>query len=133
MIVYEGEKDMKKEYVRPMMVGERFAPDEYVAACGDTEYGMYKFKCDAPAGSLYYYKQNGDAQLLGYSYHPCGNTHEAAVSSEFPDGFVDYNNNGTQDEGEAVVVWIERNRWGWVTNAHATTNINRDSWEVSKS
>lgn len=123
---------MKKEYVTPVMIGERFAPNEYVAACGDTEYGMYKFKCDAPAGTLYYYNQNGVAQRLG-NYHPCEKTHEAAVSSEFPDGFVDYNNNRTEDEGEAVIVWIERGLWGAVRNAHATTNINRDSWEVSKS
>ena len=132
MIVYEGEKDMKKEYVRPMMVGERFAPDEYVAACGDTEYGMYRFECDAPAGTLYYYNRIGTATRLG-SYKPCGEKHDAAVSSEFPDGFVDYNKNGREDEGEAVIVWIERDRWGRLKDAHATTNINRDSWEVSKS
>ena len=29
---------MKRTYVRPTMVGERFVANEYVAACGDTEY-----------------------------------------------------------------------------------------------
>lgn len=46
MIVYEGEKDMKKEYVRPVIVGERFAPNEYIAACGDSG-KVYKFECNA--------------------------------------------------------------------------------------
>ena len=36
---------MKRAYVRPTMVGERFVANEYVAACGDTEYGKYKFTC----------------------------------------------------------------------------------------
>ena len=37
---------MKRAYVRPTMVGERFVANEYVAACGDKE-KVYKFKCDA--------------------------------------------------------------------------------------
>lgn len=41
---------MKRTYVRPTMVGERFVANEYVAACGDTEYGKYKFICDAGGG-----------------------------------------------------------------------------------
>lgn len=41
---------MKRAYVRPTMVGERFVANEYVAACGDTEYGKYKFTCDAGGG-----------------------------------------------------------------------------------
>ena len=30
---------MKRAYVRPTMVGERFVANEYVAACGDKEKG----------------------------------------------------------------------------------------------
>ena len=41
---------MKSVYVKPVMISERFLPNEYVAACGDTEYGKYKFKCDAGGG-----------------------------------------------------------------------------------
>ena len=121
---------MKKAFDMPKIVVEQFVPNEYVAACGDTEYGVYKFKCDAPAGPLYYYNRNGIAQYLG-SYRPCSDTHEAEKSSEFPDGFVDYNGNRTEDAGERVVVWIER---GWLGyDAHATTQLDRDSWETSKS
>lgn len=116
----------------PQAVVQQFAANEYVAACGDIEHGMYKFKCDAPEGTLYYYDNNGRAQRLG-SYTPCDKTHEAAMSSEFPNGFVDRNGNRQEDDGEGVVVWIERTWWGQVANAHATTKVDRDSWETAKS
>lgn len=45
---------MKRTYVRPTMVGERFVANEYVAACGE-ENKVYKFNCNAPRGQLYYY------------------------------------------------------------------------------
>ena len=125
-----------KDYVRPMMESEVFAANEYIAACGDTEYGNYLFQCDAPGGILYYYRTTWwggkEAEYIG-SYTPCDRKHEASVASEFPDGFVDYNRNGREDDGEAVIVWIERGPWGGIRNAHATTNLDRDSWEVLKS
>ena len=122
-----------REYVKPTMEGEVFAANEYIASeCGSTEYGKYLFTCDAPAGRLYYYDNWGDAHRLG-SYTPCEKKHEADMASEFPKGFIDYNRNGREEEGEAVIVWIERSPWGSIRNAHATTNINQDSWEVVKS
>ena len=69
---------MKRAYVRPTMVGERFVANEYVAACGDKG-TVYKFNCDAK--------------------------HEASATNVFYDGFVDYNLNGKQDSGEGVIVW----------------------------
>lgn len=114
------------------MESEAFVPNTYVAACGDTEYGNYLFNCDAPAGTLYYYDSWGRAHRLG-SYSPCSEKHEASRADEFPDGFIDYNRNGREDKGEAVVVWIERGIFGGIRNAHATTNLNRDSWETAKS
>ena len=45
---------MKRTYVRPTMVGERFVANEYVAACGESG-KVYKFECNAPGGKLYYY------------------------------------------------------------------------------
>ena len=85
---------------------------------------------------MYYYTTNWwgqeEAQYIG-SYSPCSKKHEASFESEFPDGFVDYNRNGKEDEGEAVIVWIERGPWGGIRNAHATTNLDRDSWETAKS
>ena len=127
---------MKRTYESPRAYVEEFTPNEYVAACGDTEYGNYLFECNAPGGALYYYTTSwwgGEkAEYIG-SYTPCSKKHEASRESEFPGGFVDYNGNGREDDGEAVVVWIERGPWGGIRNAHATTNLDRNSWEVSKS
>lgn len=124
----------KMTWTRPVTEVQQFAANEYVAACGDTEYGVYKFKCDAPRGTLYYF-EGGSAKELG-GYHPCGETHEASKRDEFPDGFVDYNENGKKDSGEEVVVWleIEHGFFGdYVDDYHATTNLNRASWETAKS
>ena len=129
---------MKRAYVRPTMVGERFVANEYVAACGE-ENKVYMFKCDAPGGQLYYYPSfdgkidgvytgTGRAWRLG-SYHPCKAEHEASTTDGFYDGFVDYNENGEQDDGEGVIVW--RGRYG--LNGHATTKLNKDAWETEKS
>lgn len=90
---------MKRTYVRPTMVGERFVANEYVAACG-VENKVYKFTCDAPEGKLYYYPKS-DGEINGVytgtgwpiyigSYHPCHAEHEASATSGFYDGFVDY-------------------------------------------
>lgn len=125
--------EMKKVWSRPLTVVQNFEANEYVAACGDTEYGVYKFECDAPEGTLYYYDNSGNAHYVGFTYHPCGETHEASVRSEFPEGFVDRNHNFSEDPGEHVIVWIERWPNGFIRNGHATTHVDRDSWEVSKS
>ena len=105
---------MKRAYVRPTMVGERFVANEYVAACGDKG-TVYKFNCDAPRGPLYYY--------------PCDAKHEASATNVFYDGFVDYNLNGKQDSGEGVIVW----RGPRNNNGHATTELDMSSWEKAKS
>lgn len=129
---------MKRAYVRPTMVGERFVANEYVAACGDSG-TVYKFTCDAPGGELYYYPKSdgkidgvytgdGRARWIG-SYHPCTAEHVASATDGFYDGFVDRNRNGIQDEGEGVIVW--RGRSG--RNGHATTNLDMSKWETEKS
>lgn len=130
---------MKKRWEEPMILVQQFVANEYVAACGD-ENKVYQFVCDAPAGFLYYYpstdgKIDGEntgawwrRQLLG-DYHPCDAKHEASVTSEFYDGFVDYNYNGWHDEGEGVIVWLGKDG----DNGHATKNLNMNSWTTSKS
>lgn len=130
---------MARSYRKPMMNVEKFVANEYVAACGD-ENRVYKFVCNAPAGTLYYYKKGdgaidgqytgtGSATYLGWSYHPCKAEHEASVTSDFYDGFVDYNYNGKHDAGEGVIVW----RGPKNNDGHATMNLNMDSWETAKS
>lgn len=131
---------MKRAYVRPTMVGERFVANEYVAACGDTEYGKYKFTCDAgggESGDVYresngkpgfqkgygLFRYGGDEWLGGY--HACGTTHEANTTDDFQNGYY------IPDGGDAVDVIIWRGKRG--DNIHCTTNLNRDSWETTKS
>lgn len=129
---------MKKEYVRPMMMGEKFLPNEYVAACGDQN-KVYKFQCDATGGTLGYVYQEtngkpglqivGDTLLtgLGGGYHACGKTHEAPTSDEFLDGYYIVSEGGVA----AVPVKIWRGEDG--KNVHCTTNLDMDSWETAKS
>lgn len=128
--------EMKKEWVRPLTTVQQFVPNEYCSSCGKTEYGKYRFECNAPKGELYYYDDNHTAhKLTGFltSYHPCGETHETDSTSDFKDGFVDYNYNGKEDGNEAVIVWLEYNRFGRISDAHATTNLDREYWETQKS
>ena len=129
---------MKKEWNVPKIVIEEFVANEYVAACGD-ENRVYKFVCDADAGTLYYYRTSdgeidgvyngsGSATRLG-SFSPCPAAHEASTTNPFYDGFIDYNRNGRHDSNEGVIVW----RGPWNNNGHATANLDMDSWETAKS
>lgn len=108
--------EMKKAWTRPLTTVQQFDANEAISACGDSGVNFYMFKCTAPAGTLYYYPESdgnidgvytgtGGAWKLG-SYHPCGASHntETASKSAFYDGFVDYNGNGRQDDGEGVIV-----------------------------
>lgn len=128
----------KRNYVKPVLSGEEFVPQNYIAACGDSG-TIYYFECTANGGNLYYYKDgdgtidgkyegSGSAKLLG-SYNPCGSKHEADSTNPFYDGFIDYNKNKKCDSGEEVIVW--RGPWGY--NGHATANLDMDTWETAKS
>lgn len=127
-----------RNWERPMVVVDTFAANEFVSTCGDKG-TIYKFECDALRGWLYYYPEsdgqidgkhdkNDQHGLIGW-YHPCGEKHEAPKTDGFYDGFVDYNGNGRQDDGEGVIVW--RGRSG--RNGHATSKLNMNNWETAKS
>lgn len=143
---------MKKEWINPLTIVQKFAANEYIAACGDSGV-VYNFECDASAGDLYVYynkpypwsskdyydvvKGEGfssttaskyDANLLG-SFTPCPAAHEAESTSGFYWGFIDYDENGEHGDGETVIVW--RGEYG--INGHATKNLNMNSWETAKS
>ena len=88
----------KQKWVRPQAVVQEFVANEYVAACGDSG-TVYKFQCDAPGGTLYYYPDSdgkidgvyngsGKATQLGLFYQPCGAAHEASSTNDFYDGYV---------------------------------------------
>lgn len=134
----------RRLYTPPLVAFEKFIPNEYVAVCKTDSGTIYKFSCDAPAGTLYYasgYPASGEEPTsvggrrdntysrLG-SYHPCGTTHEAEDNNSFYWGYVDYNGNQQKDQGESVIVYVERNWLGLVNNGHATKNLSMSSWET---
>lgn len=127
---------MRKEWMEPVIEVQEFVANEYVASCGDNG-KVYNFECDAPGGLLYYYPKSdgkidgnyngsGSARYLGI-YHPCKAKHEASATSDFYDGFIDYDGDGIPDQG--VIVW----RGPKNNNGHATINLNMSSWETAKS
>ena len=111
-----------KSYVKPMMEIQMFAANEVIAACGDTN-NVYKFRCNAPAGTLYGPDRNGKMQERG-SFHPCPASHTTTTDDVFENGFIDYNRNGKEDSGEQVIIWRYE---------HATKDLNKNSWETAKS
>lgn len=130
---------MKREYVRPMMICETFAADEYVAACGDSGV-TYKFKCDAGGGVSggVYLETNGekglqtsgrnrDQYLSGY--HACGVEHIAESTDPFLDGYYVVEDWWGNKTVTPVIVWRGPNN----DNTHCTANLDKNSWETAKS
>lgn len=130
---------MKRAYVTPTMIGERFVANEYVAACGD-ENKVYKFKCDAQewtglTGSTVWLNgpdgvpETSDDVKLG-TYGRCGTEHEAKTTDEFYNGYLKKNIMGIPSgPRKDVIVW--RGEAG--DNIHCTTNLNINTWETAKS
>ena len=132
---------MKKMWSEPVILAEKFMPNEYVAACGDSGV-VYNFECNAGnrrnSYNVYYddgrplASSNDDeewyAQFTGY--HPCGTTHEAASDSGFYDGYMYLQDRRGNNSGSPidVVIWTDRGR-----NVHCTTNLDMDEWETAKS
>lgn len=122
---------IKEAWVSPETKVQQFMANEYVAACGVKD-GKYIFTCDAPRGVVYYYdKSSGAKKRLG-GYRPCWDKHITNGPDGYYDGFVDYNGNGQEDDGEGVLVWIE---WGWFSAAdwHASASLTRELIDVERS
>ena len=127
---------MKRTYVRPTMVGERFVANEYVAACHDQN-TVYKFKCNAQKWTGLTVWLNGpdgqpetsDDIKLG-SYGRCGAEHEAKMTDEFYAGYLKKNYLGIPG-GERMDVIVWRGEDG--KNIHCTTNLDKNTWETAKS
>lgn len=130
---------MKRAYVRPTMVGERFVANEYVAACGDSG-TVYNFVCNAGdkfrSYNVYYEKDNQrkyiasnnpfvGAQFL--SYQPYDATHEANAKDEFIEGYID-DQRTLKVEKIPVIIWTNNG-----TNVHCTKNLNIKEWQTAKS
>ena len=130
---------MKRAYVRPTMVGERFVANEYVAACHDQN-RVYKFKCDAQkwtglTGSTVWLNgpdgqpETSDDVRLG-SYGRGGAEHEAKTTDEFYKGYLKKNILGAPTGKRMdVIVWRGEDE----NNIHCTTNLDMNEWETAKS
>ena len=132
---------MKKRWEEPRILVQKFMPNEYVAACGDSGV-VYNFECNAgkQRNSYNVYYDNGyplassngyeewEAQFSGY--HPCGATHKAESDSGFYDGYMYLQDRWGDNTGNRinVVIWTDRG-----TDVHCTTNLDMDSWETDKS
>lgn len=130
-----------KSYKKPVLNVERFTPNEFVAACGDSGV-VYNFECNAgnkrdsynvyfEDGTPYASSNNNEEWYAKFTgYHPCGATHEAESDSGFYKGYMyeqNWRGNNTGDRIN-VVIWTDRG-----TNVHCTTNLDQDSWEIAKS
>lgn len=129
----------KRVYAKPVLESETFVPQNYIAACGDTEYGRYKFECNAPAGGAFISHElagtgfvGNDGVISSSSYRPCNEIHYSPLTDTYARGFIDRNKNKKEDyPDESVYIWVESR--GGIPNYHATANINRESWTIVKS
>ena len=130
----------KRKYVKPVLSGEEFVPQNYIAACGDSG-TVYKFTCDAGGGqwgSVYLETNdtkglqksgsNSDKYLSGY--HACNKKHEAESTDSFLDGYYVYDPGWGQDEVVTPVkVWRGEDN----DNTHCTEELDMSKWETAKS
>lgn len=117
---------MKRAYVRPTMVGERFVANEYVAACGDKGLLRYPYEVYVDSNKNGKYDEN-DAYLN--NYHACGETHEAPAKDGFLNGFMIDSRWGHDHTPQSVIIW--RGKKG--NDVHCTTNLDMSNWETVKS
>ena len=136
---------MRKNYVKPALISEEFAPQVYCAACEHTSsgVGMYIFTCNAGGGEKgdIFTKEGENLTPNSFMntryYHACSTQHEAPTTDDFIDGYFYKNGGNDTRDGYTpveVVIWKETlyNRWGLPTgeyDIHATTILDRDSWE----
>ena len=132
---------MKKRWEEPRILAQKFMPNEYVAACGDSGV-VYNFECNAGSKRESYNVYFADGRPLASSngneeyyaqfsgYHPCGATHEAESDSGFYDGYMYLQNWRGNNSGNPidVVIWTDNG-----TDVHCTTNLDMDEWTTAKS
>lgn len=128
---------MKKEYVSPLIICEKFQVDEYVAACGDSG-TVYKFECNAGIRNNHYAIKDSAGRVATIAgkrvdgsrlyYHTCHATHEAESDSEFLTGYHLDDSRTWEDEEISVIIWVDREK-----DIHCTTNLDMNTWETAKS
>ena len=128
-----------RKYVKPVMESEMFAANEYIAACGDTNY-EYIFECDAMGGvtgTVFYddgdhkFEPFGDDRWMGAGYHACGEKHKTLKGDDFIHGWYATGWDGITggDWYKEVIIW----RGADGKNIHCTTNLDMNTWETAKS
>ncbi len=128
---------MKKTWEEPKILVQKFIPNEYVAACGDSGV-VYNFECNAGDKNGRYAVRDSNGKVATISgrkmdgwlsyYHPCGETHKANASDEFLTGYHLDDPWTDEDENIAVVIWTENGH-----NVHCTTQLDMNKWTTAKS
>ena len=128
---------MKKTWEEPKIMVQKFIPNEYVAACGESGV-VYNFKCNAGEKNKQYAVKDSNGKvakiskrymdgLLSY-YHPCGETHKADSNSGFLKGYHLDDPWTSEDENIEVIIWTDHD-----TDVHCTTQLDMHEWTTAKS
>ena len=135
----------KKAWENPLTMVQQFVPNEYVAACGDTN-NEYVFQCDAMGGifGTVFYSDGDDKfepvltgilggdKYMGTGYHACGEKHVTQTGDEFIEGWYVTGWDAVTGQGDIakkVIIW----RGPDGNNIHCTTNLDKNTWETAKS
>ena len=128
---------MKKTWEEPKIMVQKFIPNEYVAACGESGV-VYNFECNAGEKNKRYAVKDSNGKvakiskrymdgLLSY-YHPCGKTHKADSNSGFLKGYHLDDPWTSEDENIEVIIWTDHD-----TDVHCTTQLDMHKWTTAKS
>lgn len=125
---------MKREYVKPVMQGEAFVANEYVAAC-------YKINCNVPGSGSLWAETNGQEGLqmsgrnkdteLVRGAKACNEWHKGVIQDEAPaaNGYwVQPGGWFGEDKVDSVYYWKED--LGSPYNYHATM-LDKVEWETN--
>lgn len=128
---------MKKTWEEPKIMVQKFIPNEYVAACGESGV-VYNFECNAGEKNKKYAVKDSNGKVAKISkrymdglvsyYHPCGETHKADSNSGFLKGYHLDNPGTSEDENIEVIIWTDHD-----TNVHCTTQLDMHEWTTAKS
>lgn len=128
---------MKKTWEEPKIMVQKFIPNEYVAACGDSGV-VYNFECNAGKKRTPYAVKDANGNVARISgkymdgvlhfYYPCGETHKANSNSGFLTGYHLDNPWTPEDEHIEVIIWTDYDR-----AVHCTTQLDMDKWTTAKS
>lgn len=121
---------MKREYVKPVMMGEAFVANEYVASC-------YKINCNVPGTGYLWAESNGQeglqTSLIGgdtrLTYRPlgaCNQWHKGIIqgSDPVPNGYWQETN------GTVTSVYYWKENLGSASDYHAT-RMDKIGWETN--